>query len=161
MDTLRKMDLIKPIREYAASGRPLLGICLGMQLLMDESQENGQHTGLGLIKGGARRFDLPEAGPGTDKVPQISWNTLQHNSHLPGGWNDPLLQGIPEGVAVYFVHSYYVTTADKADTLAYSSYAGTRYCAIVHRKNVWGVQFHPERSARQGLKLLANFAQIT
>jgi glutamine amidotransferase len=161
MDTLCKMDLIKPIQEYAASGKPLLGICLGMQLLMDESQENGQHKGLGLIRGGATRFELLEAGPGTDKVPQISWNTLQRNAALPHGWNDPLLNGIPEGVAVYFVHSYYVATADVEDTLAYSTYAGTRYSAIVHRKNVWGAQFHPERSARFGLKLLSNFAQMT
>ena len=161
MEALRKMGLVKPIQDYAASGKPLLGICLGMQLLTDESQENGQHVGLGLIKGGARRFDLPEAGPGTDKVPQISWNTLQHNPMLLGGWNDPLLQGIPEGAAMYFVHSYYVSTANEVDTLAYSTYAGTRYSAIVHCKNVWGAQFHPERSARHGLKLVANFAQMT
>lgn len=160
MHTLRKLELVKAIQDYAASGKPLLGICLGMQLLMDESLENGQHKGLCLIKGGAKRFEPSDSGHGTDKVPQISWNTLQRNPALPGEWSDPLLQGIPEGVAMYFVHSYYVTTASEFDTLAYSTYAGTRYSAIVRQKNIWGAQFHPERSGRHGLKLLANFAQM-
>ena len=75
------------------------------------------------------------------------------------GWNDPLLAGVPEGAPVYFVHSYYVVTNDPADTLAYSEYGGTRYSAMVRRANVWGAQFHPERSAKHGLKMLANFVQ--
>lgn len=160
MRTLREMQLVEPIRQFAAGGRPLLGICLGMQLLMGGSQENGQHEGLGLLAGGAFRFPPPAAHAEPYKVPQISWNTLQRNPVLAAGWDDPLLATVPEGASMYFVHSYYVATDDPADTLAYSSYGNTRYSAMVRRGNVWGAQFHPERSARHGLRMLANFSAM-
>ena len=159
MNTLREMGLVAAIQAHAHSGKPLFGICLGMQLLMGHSQENGKHAGLGLVGGGALMFPSAEAGSDICKVPQISWNTLHSNLALASGWNDPLLAGVPEGAPVYFVHSYYVETDDPADTLAYSEYCGTRYSAMVRHANVWGAQFHPERSAKYGLKMLANFVQ--
>lgn len=161
MRTLRELDLVAPIRAYAASGKPLLGICLGMQLLMGYSEENGHHDGLGLIQGVAKRFS-PLAAPDEPmfKVPQICWNTLRANPARPAGWSDPLLAGVPEEAAVYFVHSYYVTTEVPSETLAVSVYAGARYSAMVRRANVWGAQFHPERSANDGLRILSNFASL-
>ena len=127
---------------------------------MGYSRENGKHIGLGLIAGEAFKFPDAQAHD-VYKVPQIAWNNLHSNSALASGWNDPLLNGVPEGAPVYFVHSYCVQTDDPQDTLAYSVYGGTRYSAMVRRANVWGAQFHPERSAKHGLKMLANFAQLT
>lgn len=161
MDTLREMGLVQAIQAHAHSGKPMFGVCLGMQLLMGHSLENGKHAGLGLIGGSALRFPAAEEGADIYKVPQISWNTLHHNPVLPGGWSDPVLKDVPEGAPVYFVHSYYVTTDEPADTLAYADYGGTRYSAMVRRDNVWGAQFHPERSAKHGLQMLANFVQLS
>ena len=138
----------------------MLGICLGMQLLMDYSDEGGRHDGLGLMRGGAKLFAPVASDAPVFKVPQICWNTLRANPQRPAGWDDALLEGVPEETPVYFVHSYYVQTDAVEDTLAFSEYAGVRYAAMTRRGNVWGAQFHPERSARHGLDILANFSRL-
>lgn len=157
MDMLRAKSLEDPIRCFRESARPLLGICLGMQFLLDESEENGLHRGLGFIPGRVVRFRPESAGC---KVPQISWNTLVECGDAARAWDDSVLRGIPRGVAMYFVHSYYVETDDFHDTVACADYCSQRYSSVIGKENVWGVQFHPERSAGDGLKLLDNFLRF-
>jgi len=144
-DTARARGLAPLLREAAAAGRPVLGICVGMQLLFEESEEHGRHTGLGLLPGRVRRF----AGP--LPVPHMGWNQLV--AQTP----DPLLHGIRDGEHVYFVHSYYCDAAP-ADVLAWSDY-GVRFPAVVRRGSVLGMQFHPEKSQGVGLRLVANFVK--
>jgi glutamine amidotransferase len=143
MDELRTRDLLPVVRDAVAEGTPLLGICVGMQLLFEESEEHGRHAGLGLLPGRVRRFadDLV--------VPHMGWNRLRATQP------DPLLAGIPDGSHVYFVHSYYCE-ANARDTVAATAY-GAEVAAIVRAGNVVGMQFHPEKSQAVGLRLIANF----
>ena len=152
---LRAAGFEEPIREAAAAGKPLLGICVGMQLLFDESEEMGRHAGLGLIPGRVVRFagDVPGADGKALKVPEIGWNQLQHDGR------DPLLRGIPDGAYAYFVHSYYCRPEDEAYTLASTDY-GIRYTSVVRRENSWGIQCHPEKSQQVGLGILRNFVEV-
>ncbi|MFN3928492.1 MAG: imidazole glycerol phosphate synthase subunit HisH [Thermoflexus sp.] len=148
MAGLRERGWIDPLMAAVAAGKPLLGICLGMQLLFEESEEMGPHRGLGLLRGRVRRFP-PEAG----KVPQIGWNRLE-----PTG-NHPLLRGVPNGAYVYFVHGYYCEPEDPNDVIATTVY-GIRYASAVARGSVMGVQFHPEKSHRVGEQILRNFLSL-
>lgn len=157
MEMLRGKLLEPAIRQFKNSGKPLLGICLGMQFLMDESEENGFHRGLGFIPGRVVRFNPEQGGKSICKVPQMSWNALSKNEFSSRTWNDSVLRNISPGVNMYFVHSYYVETVSASDTIAYSEYCNQRYSSVVGHENVTGVQFHPERSAADGLKLLKNF----
>ncbi|MCC7209793.1 MAG: imidazole glycerol phosphate synthase subunit HisH [Anaerolineae bacterium] len=147
MAKLREGGFVGPIRAAAERGIPLLGICLGMQMLFEASEEMGEHEGLGLIPGRVVRFLA--GGP---KVPHMGWNQLEHT---PGGAASPLLQGIPSGWYAYFVHSYYADTPPEF-ALSCCEY-GLAFPAVVARGNVYGAQFHPEKSQRTGLTLLSNF----
>lgn len=147
MARLRARGFFEPVLRQVEAKKPLLGICLGMQLLFEESEEMGRHRGLGLLPGKVLRF------PGGDlKVPHVGWNQLQVSQ-------DPLLVGIADGSYAYFVHSYYVATAEAGDVLATTGY-GVRFAAVVGRGYVWGAQFHPEKSQEVGLRLLQNFARL-
>lgn len=145
---LRAAGFEQPLLRAVAAGTPLLGICVGMQLLFDESEEMGRHRGLGIIPGRVVRF----AG-GQLKVPQIGWNQLHHAG------NDPLLAGVPDGAYAYFVHSYYCAPADPSHSVATTDY-GIVYASVVRRGNVWGIQCHPEKSQAVGLRILRNFVDI-
>nr|WP_301553470.1 imidazole glycerol phosphate synthase subunit HisH [Desulfuribacillus stibiiarsenatis] len=147
MENLQEQNFIPAIHEYVQSGKPFLGICLGMQLLFDSSEEMGEHQGLGLIPGKVVRFQ------GDFKVPQIGWNELKlyHETHY-------LFEGIPGSRFVYFVHSYHAKVENHDHVLASTDYFG-EVTAIVGRDNVVGMQFHPEKSSEVGLKLLENFAK--
>jgi imidazole glycerol-phosphate synthase subunit HisH len=147
MVNLRLQRLLAPVLDHAESGKPLLGICLGMQLLFDQSEEMGHHPGLGLLPGRVVRFPA-----GDLKVPHVGWNQLRQVQ--PG-----LLDGIPEGGYAYFVHSYYTTPEEPADVLATTHY-GLEFASVVGRGRIWGAQFHPEKSQEVGLRLLANFARL-
>jgi len=149
IDRLRALGFEPAIREAVARGAPLLGICLGMQFLFEASEELGEHRGLGLLAGRVVRFP---ALPGL-KIPHMGWNQLQPVRE------SPLLAGIAPGDYVYFVHSYICAPADPADVLATCDY-GLPFPAAVARRNVYGVQFHPEKSQAVGLRLLRNFAAI-
>lgn len=155
---LREQGIEAAIGQFCRTGRPLLGICLGMQLLVSESEEHGVHRGLDLIPGRVRRFQ-PEAAGSAGKVPQISWNTIERNPAAVD-WNATLLKGLNSGIEMYFVHSYYVESDRPEDTLALTDYGGKRYSSVIGRDNVFGVQFHPERSAAAGLRLLKNFLEL-
>ncbi|WP_281998478.1 imidazole glycerol phosphate synthase subunit HisH [Priestia flexa] len=152
MEQLNETNLTAFIKEEVESGKPLLGICLGMQLLFEESDENGKTTGLGFLKG--RVELLPGVTPEDEayKVPHMGWNSL--HMHV----NSPLLAGIEEG-HVYFVHSYYVKTDDQDVLLATSSY-DVAVPAVVGKENVFGTQFHPEKSSEIGMKILQNYANF-
>ncbi len=148
MSNLRNQGLLGAVLEAVSSGRPLLGLCLGLQLLFDESEEFGSHRGLGVIPGRVRRFAVPGL-----HVPHVGWNQVEQVRP------DPLLEGVPEGAYFYFVHSYYVEPADSSDHVAQTEY-GHRFCSIARRGNVWGAQFHPEKSQAMGKRLLSNFIRI-
>lgn len=148
MGALEKRGLVPVIRDYAASGRPLLGICLGMQALLDGSEEGPGAPGLGLIPGRAAR--LPERGL---KIPHIGWNSLR------AAKQSPLLAGLPEEPYAYFVHSYACWAERPEDVLAVTEY-GVPFHSAVQRGNVMGVQFHPEKSGRHGEQMLRNFAAM-
>lgn len=150
MENLRSRGLVEPVRRAIASGKPFLGICLGLQLLFEESEEFGPVAGLGVFGGHVRRFS-GAAFEGL-KVPQMGWNRLRIRRHVPE------LEGIEEGAFVYFVHSYYVDPADPALTAASTNY-GIEFTAAVSRDNVFACQFHPEKSQAVGLRILENFAR--
>lgn len=153
MEELNKQDLTTFIKNEVESGKPLLGICLGMQLLFEESEEHGFSTGLGFLKGKAVRFPGVTADGEKYKVPHMGWNKLSF--HQP---DSPLLRGVEQG-HVYFVHSYYIKTDDQEVILASSDY-DVKVPAVVGKNNVFGTQFHPEKSSDIGLSMLKNFAAI-
>ncbi len=151
---LRRAGFEQRLLEAIAAGTPLLGICVGMQLLFDESEEMGRHAGLGIIPGRVRRFvsDVsPEMKP--LKIPQIGWNQLHHAG------TDPLLAGVPDGAYAYFVHSYYCAPDDPAHVVATTDF-GISYASVVRRGSVWGIQCHPEKSQAVGLRILGNFVRL-
>ncbi|MBQ9833033.1 MAG: imidazole glycerol phosphate synthase subunit HisH [Clostridia bacterium] len=147
---LRESGLLEFLRDRAKSGKPFLGICLGMQLLFDKSYEYGEHDGLGLIKGEVCDLNLDTEGL---KVPQIGWNSLTFKQK-----DDPLMKYVKEGSHVYYVHSFYAKNCDES-IVAYSNY-GVDVPGVVRNKNVYGTQFHPEKSGEVGLNMLRAFVEI-
>lgn len=153
MRGLRARGLDKAVREVAARGAPLLGICLGMQVLFEASEELGEHEGLGLLPGRVRRFPFSQTQSPISglKIPHTGWNQIEPCT------DSPLLYGLPRGAYAYFNHSYYCD-AQSADTLAVTDYGGA-YPSIVGCGRVYGIQFHPEKSQHVGLLLLKNFVE--
>jgi glutamine amidotransferase len=149
MENLRAAGLEDAVRDAAASERPFLGICVGMQILFEESEEFGPVAGLGILPGRVRRF--ASESPAL-KVPHMGWNDV--DVRLPA----PHLEGVRDGDSVYFVHSYYVD-CDGSLAATMTDYAGT-FASSVWRDNLFAVQFHPEKSQAVGLRLLANFARL-
>lgn len=147
---LRDTGLAALITELASEGKPLLGICLGMQLLFEKSYEYGEHDGLGLIPGNVR--PIRDVIPTDYKIPHIGWNAL----HLRG--NNPIFRYLADGDCVYFVHSFFATDCD-AYVTATAEY-GAELTAAVSKGNVYGCQFHPEKSGRVGLSILKAFAEL-
>lgn len=153
MASLNSTGLTEAIREFASSGKPVLGICLGMQLLFGESTENGLTQGLGLLPGKVERFSGMSAAGEAYKVPQMGWNKLRFTGE------SPLLNSLEEDY-VYFVHSYYVKASDRDVLVAVGDYYDVEVPAIVGRDNIFGMQFHPEKSSEMGMGLLRNFAGL-
>ena len=149
MEKLDRYGLIPVIRDTVAAGKPFLGICLGLQLLFEESEESPGSIGLNLLEGKIRR--IPDS-PGR-KVPQIGWNSL-HFDH-----EGRLFRGIPEDTCVFFVHSYYLEAKDKKVVTASTEY-GVNIHASVEKDNLFACQFHPEKSGKWGLKMLKNFCEL-
>ena len=145
---LRQSGFDKLVLEAAEQNKPVLGLCVGLQLMFDEGHEFGIHEGLRLMRGRIVRF--PESGP---HVPQIGWNQIENvKPH-------PLVEGLPVGTYFYFVHSYHIETEQREVVVAETEY-GIRYPSVCARGSLYGVQFHPEKSQDAGLRLLANFAAI-
>lgn len=148
---LGENGLAEGIHEHVSKGRPLLGICLGMQLLMQKSEEFGEYKGLGLIGGTARRFPNEDKEGHACKVPNVGWMQVRAEN------NDPKYDTIRDSVNdryFYLVHSYYVVPDNTQDVFATASYGGLDYCVMIQKQNIWGCQFHPELSAHAGLNLL-------
>lgn len=159
MRGLRERSLVVPIVDYVHTGKPFLGICLGMQLMFEVSEEFGEHAGLGLIPG--RVTAIPPFGHDQrpHKIPHIGWNGLT----LPGdreNWQGTILQGLSPGVSAYFVHSYTAVPSNPNHRLADCDYDGCCISAAVQADNVYGCQFHPEKSGDSGLGILRNFVSL-
>ncbi|OGW68783.1 MAG: imidazole glycerol phosphate synthase, glutamine amidotransferase subunit [Omnitrophica bacterium GWA2_50_21] len=150
MKELESRNLAGPIRKFTASGRPFLGICLGLQLLFDSSDENPGVKGLGVLPGEVRRFTNSKRF----KVPHMGWNQLEFRNE-----KCPLTKGIKNGAFVYFVHSYFVRPASPDVVLADCNH-GTDFAAMIWQHNVFGCQFHPEKSQDAGMKMLENFISL-
>lgn len=160
MAALQANGLDAVVHQVAAAGTPLLGICLGMQLLMASSDEFGATTGLGLIPGRVVQIPGHTTSGEAHKIPHIGWNGLLHPSAHPprhASWDGGLLDGITPGEAVYFVHSFMAMPTDPAHRLADCLYGGIAVSAAVQRGQVLGCQFHPEKSGEVGLRVLHNF----
>ncbi len=158
MHNLEAYKLIDPILASIESGKPFLGICLGLQVLLEESDEFGLHKGLGLIGGRVVHFPIDmkvdsSAGPERLKVPHMGWNAINKQKE------SRLLDGINDGEYFYFVHSYYASPAEESVKLTTSSY-GIEFTSSIEKDNVMAVQFHPEKSQSAGLKVLKNFSLL-
>ena len=146
MEALRERGLVQPLRDYVASGRPFLGVCLGLQLLMDSTEE-GDAPCLGIIPGGVQRL------PAGLKVPHMGWNSVRfEKAH-------PVFQGIPQDSYFYFVHSYYAVPSDSAGHTGTSEY-GVSFCSVYTQGNLIATQFHPEKSAENGVRIYKNFCAL-
>ena len=146
---LKRRNLVQPIQQVIATGKPFLGICLGLQLLFDVSFEDGEYEGLGVLPGRVVRFDLPRGF----KVPHMGWNAARIRQRAP------ILQDTPDGAYFYFVHSYYAAPQDQ-DVVAIEADYHRPFCAMIWRDNLFATQFHPEKSQAVGLALLKNFAEL-
>jgi glutamine amidotransferase len=151
MEHLRDRDMIVALQDFAKSGKYMLGICLGMQLLFESSEEFGKHEGLGLIKGDVKAFDTSRFEESL-KVPHMGWNRMFTKEH-------PLFDGLDEEHYLYFVHTYHVNCIDKEDIIG-ETYYGYKFTSAVACKNVFGIQPHPEKSHENGLKILQNFINL-
>ena len=149
MKNLGKLKLVKTLQNSAASGKPFLGICIGLQLLYSESEENGLWNGLDIIPGRVVRFPEKKGL----KIPQIGWNNVYKTKPCA------LFKGIKEGSFFYFVHSYYGIPANKND-IAARTYHGVKFASAVCRDNIFAVQFHPEKSQKAGLTIFSNFVKM-
>ena len=161
MATLRRLDLAGALRDFVATGKPFLGVCLGLQLLMRESEEFGCHQGLGIIDGTVVRFASPTLAGRRLKVPHISWNGIYRAAVSTRGtdpWSATLLRDVADGEPMYFVHSYFVKPADPATLLSTSSYGDVDFCSALQHRNITACQFHPERSGPRGLQVYRNLA---
>ena len=157
MAALEARGLVEPLREAAVSGKPVFGICLGLQLMMSLSHEFGRHEGLGLVEGEVRRFESAER---SIRVPQVGWNTIDLPAGAASGaWDETPLAGLEPGAEMYFVHSYYAVPADPRVVLASTTYEGITYCSVLQSGNLFGCQFHPERSGPVGLAIYRNWAR--
>jgi len=154
MATLHKLDLVGVLRDVAAAQKPLVGICLGMQLLMTESYEFGRHAGLDIIAGAVVPFDHPVENGRALKVPHVGWNHI--DAVRP--WDETPLSGITDGARMYFVHSYVVQPHDSGVVVSTSRYGQVEFCSSLRYRNVFACQFHPERSGVEGLRVYANLA---
>jgi len=152
---LREGGFVEPLLAHVDAGKPLLGICVGLQLLFSESEEFGRHQGLGIIPGRVVRFPAGMQHQGEElKVPHMGWNSLQIRQA------SPVLRGVEEGSFVYFVHSYYAVPDDPSIVAAQATYGDVTFCASLWRDNVMATQFHPEKSQTVGLAMLKNFGEM-
>ena len=156
MAELTRLGLADAVKTLVAAGKPFMGICLGMQLVMTESVEFGRHKGLGLVEGDVVRFESPRRGTQVLKVPEVGWNRI---APAPGvSWDGSCLEGLPDGAFMYFVHSFYAKPADPSVVLSVSRYGHLEFCSSLRRGNLFACQFHPERSGPQGLHIYRAFA---
>lgn len=153
-DELVKRELIAPIKDFIASGKPFLGMCLGLHLLFSKSFENGEWNGLNIINGEIIPFpkDLKL------KIPHMGWNNIKQKSKVKNQ-NCPLFAGVEDSAYMYFVHSYYPVCKEKRVVCATTEY-GVEFCSMIWKDNIYAAQFHPEKSQKDGLKIIENFVTL-
>jgi imidazole glycerol-phosphate synthase subunit HisH len=156
MAELRARGFDDLVRRFAQTGRPFLGICVGMQVMFQGSEELGEHEGLGLLAGRVRALPAVGVDGKAHRIPHIGWRPLEPTTT----WENTILADVQPRERVYFVHSFAAEPEDKATRLAEVDYDGVRICAAVHRDNLFGCQFHPERSAETGLNVLRQFLKL-
>lgn len=155
MNNLSRLDLILPIRDFISSGKPFMGICLGLQLLFTESEEFENHNGLNVVRGVIKRFSFQD---NSVKIPHVGWNQI----FIPkekgkNSWDTSLLKGLKDGTYMYFVHSYYPSVFEQEEILTVTNYAGFEYSSGIIKDNVHAFQFHPEKSGENGINIYRNF----
>lgn len=155
MNNLNKYNLVAIIKEYVKTGKPLLGICLGMQMLLEESEEFGYTKGIGLIKGKVIRLPIEKSNK--IKLPHISWNGVR-NKNIE--WKNTILNGVEPNSDMYFVHTFVAKPENKDEILSITDYFNVEFCSSVKKDNIYGCQFHPEKSATHGLSIIKNFINI-
>lgn len=154
---INKLNLDKSIKKYIDTGKPFIGICLGMQLLLEESDEFGMHKGLGILKGIVKKFDFINDRRGKYPVPQIGWNKI---FKAQSTWDNTLLKNSNDGDFMYFVHSHYIILDDPDISIANTTYGTVNYCSALKYKNIYAFQFHPEKSANNGLQIYSCMKEI-
>ena len=154
---LEKRGFMEPIRKAVTADKPILGICVGMQMLFERSEEFGVNEGFGFIKGTVKPIPFVSTVGQAHKIPHIGWTSLVV---LEDGWDDPILDGVEQGAEVYFVHSFTAHPQESKNRVADAYYGGQRVSAIVKSGNTYGTQFHPEKSGPVGLKILDNFLKL-
>lgn len=159
MRNLHKLDLVSLLKYEAESNKPILGICLGMQLLLEESEEFGNQKGIGIISGHCKRFPYLNSKSEKLKVPQIMWNTIYPLNSETFKKETPL-EDIKKNEFMYFVHSYYAVVENDENILSKTDYCGIEYCSSVNKNNVSAFQFHPEKSGTEGLKIYKKFKDL-
>jgi imidazole glycerol-phosphate synthase subunit HisH len=155
MNNLHIQGMVQPIHDYINSGKPFMGVCLGLQLLFTESEEFGASKGLNILPGKVKRFENENLNGGRIKVPQISWNQIYPSSI---DWSKTPLRSVKENEHMYFVHSYYVEPVDSSCVLSLTTYHDKVYTSAVYKKNIFACQFHPEKSAKKGLMVYKDWA---
>ncbi|NTW53285.1 MAG: imidazole glycerol phosphate synthase subunit HisH [Chlorobaculum sp.] len=150
MEALNRQGFGEALKEHIDKGRSVLGICLGMQLFLSESEEMGQNKGLGIVPGKVLRFRSSE-----DKIPQIGWNSVDLSNK-----DSLLFRNIPDQSYFYFVHSYYCSPDEPESVAATTFFAGKNFCSAIEKNGIFAVQFHPEKSSEAGLQVLKNFAEL-
>lgn len=153
MDNIHALNLFEVIRRKVYSGTPILGVCLGLQLLFEESEEYGKHKGLEIIKGSVKKFNFE--GNQKTKVPHVGWNKINSNGK---SWNGTPFEGLKDDSYMYFVHSYFVEPTNEHDIFSVTNYEGSTFCSAIHQNNIYAMQFHPEKSGEPGLKIYRNWA---
>jgi len=151
---IERRKLKKPIIDFIKKGKPFLGICLGLQLLFTKSYEDGECPGFDIIKGEVIAFDIKKGL----KVPHMGWNSIEQNSSGNAA-KCPLFRNIANGTYMYFVHSYYVVPEDNSVVATTTGY-GIKFCSFLYKDNIYAMQFHPEKSQKQGLKMIENFVRL-
>ena len=161
MANLEQLGLADVLREVGARARPLIGICLGAQLLMDESEEFGHYEGLGIIPGRVVHLGSPREGSRRLKVPHVGWNRIHSTGRAQSGdpWGEALLRDLPDGEFMYFVHSFILRPDEQAVATSVTRYGDVEFCSSLAKENVIGFQFHPERSGPRGLQIYARLAE--
>jgi len=154
MSNMKNLELINPLNDYVNSGKPLFGICLGLQLLFSESEEFGSGAGLNYIDGLVKSFSNSEKLEAGAKVPHIGWNRISESKSRD---KTPLCE-VKDNEYMYFVHSYFVEPANKEVILTETNYAGLTFCSSVYHKNIFATQFHPEKSGEKGISIYKNWA---
>lgn len=156
MENLKKYGLDETIKKFVTTNKPLLGICLGMQLLFEESEEFGKTKGLGIISG--KVVELPTKDNKNEKLPHVSWNEINSKTI---SWKKTILENIEESVDMYFVHSFIAQPKDENNILSMTEYSNYYFCSSVKKGNVYGCQYHPEKSGPSGLKIISNFINLS